>query len=273
MKFLTILISLVSTAAIVACGGSTDATPPYIAVAGTAGICFNPALFVAGNSIQTSSLATYPGLGTAQLGNSTTIDGPSTFNGNAVIKTTETETITPDAALIAIGSPASTSPVSRYFLTDSAVPSLKVYGVESTYAATSDPSVQYISKTTNSPYIETRFSLKPGQSFNQIYTQTTVTKLPNGTSQTTINTYTKNILFNGVAAVTVPAGTFQACQFIETGTVTSSVVSISVPTDTLTQWVGVGNGISIKTVTVSGSGNPITVELTSAAINGAAVTP
>lgn len=273
MKLLNTTFLLASTAVLVACGGSTNVTPPYVAAAGTAGVCFNPALFVAGNSIQTSSLATYPGIGTAQLRNSTTIDGPSTFNGNAVIKTSETETITPDAALVAIGSTTSTSPVSRYFLTDSTEPNFKLYGVESTYAAVSAPSVQYISKTINSPYIETRFNLTPGQSFNQIYTQTTVTKLPNGTSQTTTNTYTKNILFNGFAPVTVPAGTFQACQFIETGTVTPSVVSISIPTDTLTQWVGVDNGISIKTVTVSGSGNPITFELTSATINGLAVKP
>lgn len=266
--------SLIPAVILVACGGSSDVPPQYIPVAGTAGVCFNPALYVAGNSFQTSSLVTYPGLGTAQLGNSTTIDGPSTFNENVVIKTSEVESSTPDSALAAIGSPTYTRPVSHYFLSDASIPSLKLYGEESTSGAAMDPDIEYTFRTTNVPYIETRFNLVAGQKFVQSYEQDTVIKQqPNGTSVTRKDTYTKEILFSGVEAVTVAAGTFQACKFVETGTVTSSVASITLPTDTLIKWVGVGNGLPIKSVTVSVSASPVTVELISAAINGVAVTP
>ena len=266
--------SLIPAVILAACGGSSDDPRQYIPVAGTAGVCFNPVLYVAGNSFQTSSLVTYPGLGTSQLGNSTTIDGPSTFNENVVTKTSEVETSAPDPALVAIGSPAYTRPVSHYFLSDDSIPSLKLYGEESTSGAASDPRIEYTFKTTNTPYIETRFNLVPGQKFIQNYEQDTVIRQqPNGTSATRKETYTKEILFSGVEAVTVPAGTFQACKFVETGAVTSSATSITLPTDTLIKWVGVGHGLPIKSVTVSESASSVTVELTSAAINGAAVTP
>jgi hypothetical protein len=269
----TARFSFVPVAILVACGGSPSDLHHYVQLAGTAGVCFNPELYVAGNSFQTSFLATYPGLGTAQFRNSTTIDGPSLFNGNVVMKTSEVETLTPDSTLIAIGQPASASPMSRYFLSNDSIPGLKLYGEESTVATLMDSNIQYTSITMNNPYIETRFNLIPGQSFAQIYEQNTVTKQPNGTSLTTKNTYTKNILFSGFEAVTVPAGTFQACKFFETGTVTPSATSISIPTDTLIKWVGVGNGLPIKSLTVSVSVSTVTVELTSAVINGAAVSP
>jgi hypothetical protein len=266
--------SLIPAVILAACGGSSDVAPQYIPVAGTAGVCFNPALYVAGNSFRTSSLVTYPGLGTAQLGNSTTIDGPSTFNENVVTKTSEVETSTPDSALVAIGSPAYTRSVSHYFLSDDSIPSLKLYGEESTSGAANGPRIEYTFKTTNIPYIETRFNLVSGQKFIQSYEQNTVIQQqPNGTSVTRKETYIKEILFSGVEAVTVPAGTFQACKFVETGAVTSSATSITLPTDTLIKWVGVGNGLPIKSVTLSESASSVTVELTSAAINGAAVTP
>lgn len=68
----------------------------------------------------------------------------------------------------------------------------------------------------------------------------------------------------GIEPVTVPAGTFQACKFTDN----------SDPVQVVTEWIGVGNGITIKSSRRPPSAtSDVITELVSATINGAAVTP
>ena len=289
MGSVKIAFSLVATAALVACGGGgggsaeTAATPvsnptapnaPFLPAADTAAVCFNPLLLVSGTTFKTVTRATYSGQGTAELVNDMTVVGSSSFNGNSAIKTSETETSKPDALLSAKGQVAGTLSVNRYFIVDVAAGSLKIYGAEQ------NSGVKFVAPydviTTNSPYIETRLELTAGQSFDQSYTQDYKRILPSGVSQPLTANYKKNVLFVGVATVTVPAGTFQACQFIETGTVSYSGSPSVTSTGISKVWRSVGNGLPIKSVFMqdaAGSGIVSTFELLSATINGAVVTP
>ena len=289
MGSVKIAFSLVATAALVACGGGgggsaeTAATPvsnptvpnaPGVPAADTAAVCFNPLLLVTGTTFKTVTRATYPGHGTMEQVSTMRVDGLSIFNGSEFIKTSEGQTDTPDAALLALGQRGGSSSAARYFTVDSSTGSIRVRAFEISKGVT--PAEQIDVTTTNNPSIETRLSLKAGQSFDQSYTQTSRVTRSSGTTLAPIANYKKNVLFVGVATVTVPAGTFQACQFVETGTVSYSGSPGEASTGIATIWTGVGSGLPIKTVVkhdAAGTGTTSTFELLSATINGAVVTP
>lgn len=103
-----------------------------------------------------------------------------------------------------------------------------------------------------------RFDLAAGESYVQEYEETIETSFPgfNDTEQATVRVITT---FKGIESVTVPAGTFQACKFVEN-------LSDGPFATTTMEWFGVGNGMLLKSVD-----DDETSELVSATINGAAI--
>lgn len=103
-----------------------------------------------------------------------------------------------------------------------------------------------------------RFDLAAGESYVQEYEETIETSFPgfNDTEQATVRVITT---FKGIESVTVPAGTFQACKFVEQ--LTDGPFAT-----TTTEWFGVGNGLLLKSVD-----DNETSELVSATINGASI--
>ena len=147
---------------------------------------------------------------------------------------------------------------------------VKEYGAETTSAPSSAPQTTQLVTTVTNPFVQAGFFLVPQASFTQSYTQTVTSS-----RSVQVSNYVKMVTFAGTVSVAVPAGTFQACQFVETGTVAMAGGS-PMPTGTTTSWIGVGSGLQIKlqvASTVPGAPISSTFELVSASINRVAVRP
>ena len=95
------------------------------------------------------------------------------------------------------------------------------------------------------PFVDSRFTLSGGQSLLQTGSITTATTT-NGITTTQTDNLSQTVRFIGIESVSVPAGTFNACKFEQVPTAT--------PTDITTSWVGVGNGVVLRTTAVSSLG-------------------
>lgn len=103
-----------------------------------------------------------------------------------------------------------------------------------------------------------RFDLSAGQRYSQSYT-TVVSTTASGFTTEVSNAVNSATTFLGVEAVTVPAGTYQACKFrVETSDSNGASVR--------EEWFGVGHGMLLKS-TEDGDSNV----LVSASINGASI--
>ena len=255
-------------------GGGSDAgtAPAAMPPNGTTSTCFNNTALTPGTVLDTLTRATYPGAtGTATFTSHTTVGGITAFNGASARQAIETMSFTPDAALAATGQPASTSTLTHFYSPDSAAASVKEFGDTGTSTANGSATATTLS-IVNTPYVESRFTMTSGGSFTQSYTSVQ-TATAGGVVRSTTYGYVKAVQYNGIVSVTVPAGTFQACQFVETGTVSTNG-SAPVSTGTSTHWVGVTNGVLLRTVTTTGvapATSTSTFDLLSASINGAAI--
>ena len=248
-------------------GGDAGTTAPI----GTTGSCFNTASQTAGATLDTVTRASYTTPGTASYASHTVVGGTTTFNGGTARQTTETVLFSPDATLAATGQTASTTTATHFYSTDSGATSVKELG-DTVVSGAPGSAVTTTINVVNTPYIESRFMLATGASFTQSYTNVQSGTI-GGVVRSTTYAYVKTTQYNGIVSVTVPAGTYQACQFVETGTVS---VNGSVPTSTgmSTLYVGVTNGVLLRTVLVTGTApatSTTTVDLLSAAINGVGI--
>lgn len=307
MRKLHILSYLCAAAALSACGGG-DA-PPGSTVVVTNGIaslvpapaasapgvgvlpasvlaindassCFNPDLYADTATIATVSRTTLPGIGSNDTDSLTTNKGGGLLSGVATKIASLQQTITPDAALIAMGREVLNLSATRYFNFNPAAFSLLSYGntSQTTPAAASSTAPPLTSTTSFTPYVETSYLIGTGKVLSQSYTENVNVNVSvgGGTTTPTSTMFNKDVLFTGIETVEVPAGKFQACKFIDAG------VSILLPGTTpkalnsVTRWVGIKNGLTLKTVTITPVGlitRTDTTELLSASINGVKVTP
>lgn len=118
------------------------------------------------------------------------------------------------------------------------------------------------------PFVDRTGSLKAGETFSATRTGRRVTKTtgaPVPIPDSTVNFSDRpSITFVGIESVTVPAGTFQACKFTDN----------TDPSQVVTEWIGVGNGIALKSSQrPPSSSSDVTTELISASINGQAIRP
>lgn len=131
---------------------------------------------------------------------------------------------------------------------------MTVFGVETELTSP----INATSTATITPGILERFDLAAGESFSQSHT-TTVTTTSQGHTSEHVENVERIKTYLGVDSVTVPAGTFDACKFIEQTTLGGNSWET-------TRWFGVGNGELIK----DDDGSTLT-ELVSSEINGTSI--
>lgn len=132
------------------------------------------------------------------------------------------------------------------------------------HGSVTSASVQGIATTTttvlNPPARNPRFTLSAGQSATTTRSGTATTEITGlpvaAPATSTPISETVTITYVGQESVSVPAGSYNACKF------TTS--------DGNTEWYAPGSGVLVKSESV-GNGGSVTLELTSAQINGAAI--
>ncbi len=220
----------------------TAAPTPTMApgTGGSAAACFNSDVFAEGTQIVFSERSTTSN-GTEESTTEIAVGGQTSFDG----RTAQISMSTVNTTNSATGS--ATATVNQYTQTNFQTPSLSTVGAEITTSG--------VTTTTRlNPAEIMRYDLDAGQQYSQTYTLETETSSSFGTftSSQTVSTTTTYV---GRKQVTVPAGTFDVCEFREQS-----------GSDVTTSFFDVGSGILVKQI----SGDT-TSELLSATINGTAV--
>lgn len=151
----------------------------------------------------------------------------------------------------ATGASPSESNTDSYVAVDLSRKRITVFGVE---AELTSP-ISATNTATITPGILERFDLAAGESFSQTHT-TMVKTVSQGHTAEHVENVKRVKTYLGVDSVTVPAGTFDACKFVEETTLNG----VSGET---TRWFGVGNGELIKE-----DNDSTLTELISSEING-----
>lgn len=130
----------------------------------------------------------------------------------------------------------------------------------------------------NDPYLLDRYDLQPGGSYEQTYRQVSL-ELEGGTPLYEIDsssadglTIVRHVTYNGQEAVTVPAGTFDACRFTITEQIPSPMGGVNV--ESRVNWVAVGHGVLLRSEDVEGDAQRtanVTWELIDAEIDGVTI--
>ncbi len=211
---------------------------------GDARSCYNATLGTADTSIVARYRSTDASGAVLTTDYEQRIAGGARFNGRDGSKGTSDTRVT--------GAAPSTSKTVAYFQPDNTRFRITQLGleVESFTPAASRTRITF------QPERLDRFDLTAGQSYTQNYT-TRVSTTVNGFTTEVSNATGSTTTFLGVEAVTVPAGTYQACKFR---------VETSGDNSILEEWFGVGNGMLLKS-----TGDGDTNELVSARINGASI--
>ncbi|MGJ8668742.1 MAG: hypothetical protein ACSHXK_04560, partial [Oceanococcus sp.] len=229
------------------------ATP---AATGSAAACFNPDLFVQGTRVVQTYKSTNSD-GTVDFTDDRTVTGPATFNGQQTIETTGTTTSTVS------GSGTSTTQTETYSKVNNNVPQIETVGTTSS-SSTQFGTVE--NENVLTPPRVDRYDLNPGESQSQSY----VTASTSSSFGQTINSETatdSTRTYVGRVAVSVPAGTYDTCQFDESETSTTTVSGqSSTSSSTTSNYFDVDSGLLVKSL----SGDT-TTELIEATINGVAV--
>jgi hypothetical protein len=114
------------------------------------------------------------------------------------------------------------------------------------------------------PWKDLRYTLALGESIVQRYSGSTTISTGGilgtpGTSTVSPTPVDTTVKFVAVETITVPAGTFKTCKFQDYATAT--------PGNVTTSWLIYGNGISVKSESVTTSGTQ-TITATSVKVNG-----
>lgn len=227
-------------------GGATPGT-------GAAADCLNGSLYDATATVSLEYTIIGPLSGTSK--SDYTITPSAIFEGQASSKAqgTVTTTYTGQAPIV--------TNVQNFFQMDG----LAVNDLGNITETSSLGSV-YTTRTVNDPaYRDLKFTLAAGASDEQTIGR--VTTVSGGiVPETTVRTTeTRRVTYAGRETVTVPAGTFETCRFDFT-------VAIGTESDTATDWVAVGKGLSVKSVARdTDTATETTLELTSGRINGAPI--
>jgi hypothetical protein len=194
-----------------------------------------------------------------------TVTGGKTFNGQAGLveqDNDQTTTYTSPGTLAAAGVIPTRS---RFYFTENGSVINSFGGTVAAGATVSGITVTTTTTTTYTPpRVDRRFTLAAATSDS--FSSTSASSVTTNFGGAPTNTSTaQNITINfaGQETVTVPAGTFVACKFLET-----------INSDTNEQWYAKGSGAPIKYTSRTSEGQAITLSMTSASrLNGAAIAP
>lgn len=305
-KLRTSFAAVAAVAALASCGGGgggggdAPAPPPAPAVpvppapvANSAAACFSADSVRTGARIEQIALDTISaevggritGGGTATITLRTTVDGPATFNGTPAIQSTVYNSFRPDALLAASGFPSFEGTSLSFFSHDPAAFVVRQLGSIADPTQVADPAaagalVSGRSVVAYQPAIERRYTLSPGESYTQTYQARSQAFIPPRTDAVNsfTTTTTETIKYIGRTTVTVPAGTFEACEYVTDTRITApGALQPSIYNEV--SWVGVGNGQPLKSIVRAPQAAPAnsvsinTLELLSASIDGKPVTP
>ncbi len=193
-----------------------------------------------------------------------TVSGGKTFNGQSgLIEFFQDQTTTYSApALLASAGTIPTQ--SRFYFTENGSVETEYGGTIVTGVTVAGISVNTTTTTTYTPpKPDRRFTLAVGAS-DTVTSTLGVTSVTNfGPTPATSTAETTTIRFVGQESVTVPAGTFAACKFVDTAN-----------SETTEHWFAKGNGAPIRFTSRTSEGQVVTISMTSASrLNGAAITP
>ena len=277
MKFTALACSLFAAFGLSACGGGgggtaatstgTNATPSSVTGSGDASVCFNPALWAtAGTTTHVVSQETYSD-GTSPntiTEDSTTLAG-QIFNGSPA---TEIDRSRTSVTTGSTGGGATTSSSKEYYSVD--VPNTTLYQLGSQETRPGSFGTTITTTSTDTPALPLRFNLTAGGSYQTSTTETTPSSTTPGVNN--VSTISGPITFVGIESVTIPAGTFQACHMVF-GPTHYQDSNGSNYSNTLDAWLGVGNGLVLKSHLVDASVGNVDSVVTSASINGTPITP
>ncbi|MEM8491378.1 MAG: hypothetical protein AAF756_11220 [Pseudomonadota bacterium] len=220
-------------------GGSGD---------GSASSCFNPDLYAPGTTFEfTQEEVDEEGQRFTAEGQGI-VESGAMFNGQTANVLAVDQTLNPDD-----GSGVITAESRTYFQLDGT--SYQEFGI-AFIATAPEP---FGLRNTFDPFREERFSLMPGESFEQTFERTN--DILDGAGNVIITSVVdqiETITFDGIEMVTVPGGTFEACKFTES----VEQVDVPFPFQSVT-WYSVGSGFPIKSESSDES-----TELVSGSING-----
>jgi hypothetical protein len=211
-------------------------------------------ILATGTVFETVSDVTYGRGGTAVEAITLTVGLPTTVASQLAVSATGGITSTSDAAALASGRASFRADVTRYYNYDATTASLREFGSEI-------QSQNGRAVLVNTPFVEARFGMPVGASFTQEYVISTTATPVSGGSVMSAPSYTKTVTYAGIEAITVPAGTFFACKFVETGTSIAGPGRPVEVTPRSTQWIGRGSGIALRTTVETLS--PITGDVVS----------
>jgi hypothetical protein len=245
------MAAAVAASTLVACGGGGGGDGlGGVALGGPASDCFNPAQYTPGTSSQLQYSISGAFTGTATINGS--VGQPTAFNGTAnlipVTQTLATSYSVPSSA----GS--STISVTTYQQLDGT--DVLTYGAVGTVTVLGLAAVN-TSTVYSPPSRDKRYSLTTGGTYTRT-DSTTSTVTPPGTTQSA--TTSTVVTYLGQETVTVPAGTFTACKFIEAG-----------PNPSPLTWIAKGKGVMVRSEAPTGTGNVIMQLQPGSLLNGAPV--
>ncbi len=230
-----------------------DDTPPPSNSGSSAAACFNPAVWAAGSELALTYTDTDTFSGETYTETNSYVrsaGGQTTFDGRPAQAFTETDSFGDTDTF--------------YAQIDNQRPSVNVIGSEYT-----DPDGDTDRDTFN-PGLLFRFDLEPGERYTQQVTYTNQYTF-NGQTETTTSTEQVTTIYRGRSTQTVPAGTFETCEFDWEITISEQGETYTVDQ---TFHFGVGNGLFILTTDTFNDGTSsysFRSELQSATINGTPV--
>lgn len=238
--------------------------------------CFNPALYLEGARIASTSIAAFGAGDVVQVTTETAMGAGVSYQGNQIKQATEILSFLPQSAQSATGQTQKTTAATRYLTADVSTKCVRDYGFGAKSTPTDSTAFATVIDTNYSPFVKNRFGLQFGLSFNQTFTESSKVTNPDASTSTNAKKVVKTVLFAGMEEVKLASGTFAACKFQESGTTTDAQSNTHLALPMKTSWIGRKNGLLLKSITETPMGKSLrtdTVELQSAAINGVAVKP
>lgn len=186
--------------------------------------------------------------GGTELASTMTAIGEATFQGHAVQQFD-----------VSFSTAGLSSTVSGFGTYDPAAGIASGYGAKTHSQSNDGRMVQDMLAVATPPTEDRRYALEPGQSFTATATtDVTVSTTVDGVKQPTrrgTETTTTTVRFAGAETVTVPAGTFNACKYVET-----------IDSRETTRWEMAGYGVTVKSVSAG-----VTTIAKSIEVNGSAL--
>lgn len=215
--------------------------------------CFNAVLYTTSATVSLEYAVSGPLSGTSVFEH--TITPAATFEGQATSKAqgTETKNYTDQ--------PSAVTDVQNFVQVDGLV--LNELGrITDTFMLGANINTRTV---TQPVYRDLRFTLAPGASDEMTFDRVTVISGPFVPITRVRTTETRRVTYAGHETVTVPAGTFETCRF-------DISVTIRGERGTITDWIAIGSGVMVKSVTRdAGSLAATMLELTRGRINGGAI--